>query len=256
MLVSFLQTHGFAVIPHAYGIETSFQAEYGIGGRVICFCAEYDALPNMGHACGHNLIASSSLAAFCGVAAALQVKGSPGRVRLLGTPAEEAGAGKVRLMNAGAYKDVEVAMMCHPTKAMGGNGSGSLPHKSGIANPTCFASMRIQATFTGKPTHAGSTPWLGINAVDAATLAYMAIGLLRQQVKPSSRLNVVIKGTEELVSGIIPEKANVLCGVRCESLEEVSALRTRVQKCFEGAAIATGSTVECAERWVVDSEVL
>src|SRR3569833_3097755 len=112
--VSLLGKLGFEVTPRAYGVETSFSAEYGSGGRLVVFNAEYDALPGVGHACGHNLIASAGLAAFLGVAAALKESGRPGRVRLLGTPAEEGGGGELRLIKAAAYKAPAASLMVHP----------------------------------------------------------------------------------------------------------------------------------------------
>ena len=109
--VEMLQSLGFEVVPHAYGLETAFSCDVGSGGRLIIYNAEYDALPGVGHACGHNLIASSSFASFLGVAAALKQSGKPGRVRLLGTPAEEGGGGKLELIKNGAYEGADASLM-------------------------------------------------------------------------------------------------------------------------------------------------
>jgi metal-dependent amidase/aminoacylase/carboxypeptidase family protein len=119
-IVSLLQSHSIPVTPHAYSRPTSFQTEYGTGGCVFTYCAEYDALPQIGHACGHNLIAPASLAtasiaSFLFPVEALKLSKIPGRVRLLGTPAEECGGGKIRLIEAGAFKDVDATLMIHPT---------------------------------------------------------------------------------------------------------------------------------------------
>ena len=230
------------VTTHAFGLSTSFLAEYGTGGRVITYCAEYDALPDIGHACGHNLIATSSIAAFFGVVEALRISDFPGRVRLLGTPAEEGGGGKIKLIHAGAFKDTDAALMIHPTTPQA-NGD------SGVAYGTCLASMRITAVFKGHATHAGSTPWLGANALDSATLSYVAIGMLRQQIRPDDRINVVIKANENSRVNIIVDSSAVECNIRCPTFAEVRGLKDRVMRCFDGAAMATGCTVELIDRW-------
>lgn len=174
--------------PHAFGLETSFVAEYGSGGRVVTFNVEYDALPDIGHGCGHNLICAGSLAAFLGVVAAL--KENPdikGRVRALGTPAEEGGGGKIKLIDAGAYEDVDACLMAHPfSRALVPEGY------SGVAYGTCVASAKFGATFTGKQAHAAAAPEEGVNALDAAVLAYTGLSVLRQQTKPDERIQVVI----------------------------------------------------------------
>lgn len=110
-ICDFLEAHGFSVTRHAYGVDTAFEAVSGSGGRNVNFNAEYDALPGIGHACGHNLIATSSITAFLAVSHALKVLGLPGRTHLLGTPAEESGGGKVKLIMAGAYEGVDVSLM-------------------------------------------------------------------------------------------------------------------------------------------------
>jgi len=111
LICDFLEKQGFTVKRHAYGLNTSFEALSGSGGRLVNFNAEYDALPEIGHACGHNLIATSSITAFLGLSFALRKYGIPGRTQLLGTPAEENGGGKAELINAGAYKGVDISLM-------------------------------------------------------------------------------------------------------------------------------------------------
>jgi metal-dependent amidase/aminoacylase/carboxypeptidase family protein len=110
-ICDFLEAQGFSVTRHAYGVDTAFEARYGSGGRIVNFNAEYDALPDIGHACGHNLIATSSLTAFLALSHALKVFGLPGRTHLLGTPAEESGGGKVKLIEAGAYEGISASLM-------------------------------------------------------------------------------------------------------------------------------------------------
>jgi metal-dependent amidase/aminoacylase/carboxypeptidase family protein len=110
-ICDFLEAEGFSVTRHAYGVDTAFEARYGSGGRIVNFNAEYDALPGIGHACGHNLMATSSLTAFLALSHALKVLGLPGRTQLLGTPAEESGGGKVKLIEAGAYEGIDASLM-------------------------------------------------------------------------------------------------------------------------------------------------
>lgn len=160
----------------AYGLSTALEIEYkhGAGGRVVVFNAEYDALPNIGHACGHNLIATSSIAAFIATCEALKIHCPEGlgyTVRLLGTPAEESGGGKVRLLDNGAYKDVDACLMVHPMPLI-----PNAPDLLCIAAtvPGGFlANDKVRVTFTGKPAHAAAAPWEGINALDAVVSAYV-----------------------------------------------------------------------------------
>jgi amidohydrolase len=209
----------------------------------VIFNVEYDALPGIGHACGHNLIATASIAAFLGAVAAL--KANPdirGRARLLGTPAEEGGGGKIKLIDAGAYKDADACLMTHP---MSGTMFATKEAVAGIAYGTCVASTKFRATFTGKPAHAAAAPQEGINALDAAVLAYSGISMLRQQIKDGQRIQgVIIEGGEK--PNIITPKAIMDYNVRGHTMKETSALQERVMKCFEGAATATGCRVEFA----------
>jgi amidohydrolase len=237
-----LQSLGFEVTPRAYGVETSFSTEYGSGGRVVTFNAEYDALPGIGHACGHNLIATSSLAGFLGVAAALKASGVPGRVRLLGTPAEEGGCGKQVLIDAGAFKDVNACFMSHP----GPKQMNFDPTITGTAYGTSLASAKFTVAFTGKPAHAALAPYQGVNALDAMTLAYSAVSMLRQQTKEHDRIHFVIDQGGE-ASNVIPTRTSSTNQVRSATMKELRELRDRVKKCFEGSAIATGCTVEFEE---------
>ena len=221
--------------PHAHGLQTSFSAEYGSGGRVVAFNAEYDALPGIGHACGHNLIATGSIAAFLGAVAVIKKHNISGRVRLLGTPAEESGGGKLKLINAGAYTDIDACLMTHPFSI-----------RNNVAYGACMASAKFRATFTGKPAHAAAAPHEGINALDAAVLSYSGISMLRQQIKPDQRIQgIILEGGER--PNIITPKSLLDYNVRGSSLKETKALQQRVIKCFEGAAIATGCDVEFVE---------
>lgn len=242
-ITAFLRAQGFDVTPHAYGLETSFVTEYGEGGRLVNFNVEYDALPGIGHACGHNLIATGSIAAFLGLVAAMKKHPIPGRVRLLGTPAEEGGGGKVKLIKAGAYDGVDASLMTHP---VAGTTFGTMKNATGISYGTCVASLKFRATFTGKPAHAAAAPHEGINALDAAVLAYNGVSMLRQQIKPEQRIQgVIIEGGAR--ANVITPLSILDYNVRAANLKDTRELHQRVVKCFEGAAMATGCEVEFLE---------
>ncbi|EAA29588.1 hypothetical protein GE21DRAFT_6984 [Neurospora crassa] len=225
---------GFTITSPAYGLPTSFEAEYGSGGRLIIFNAEYDALPEIGHACGHNLIASASLAAFLGVAAALKQSGQPGRVRLLGTPAEEGGGGKLKLIEAGAYKGCDACLMVHP-----GPQSKLPPGINAVSYVRMLANVKYRVYFTGREAHASIAPWHGVNALDAVCLSYNAVSMLRQQIRPEERIHGIFReaGTRPNVT---PADCCVEYYVRSTTRRGAEELGKRVLKCFEGAALATG----------------
>ncbi|EEU42366.1 uncharacterized protein NECHADRAFT_79860 [Fusarium vanettenii 77-13-4] len=236
-ITALLQSCGFTVEKHAFGLETSFVSEYGQGGRLVTICSEYDALEGVGHACGHNLIAVASVASFLGIAAALKQSGVPGRVRILGCPAEEGGGGKIKLIQAGAFKGVDAALMVHassPLDNMKAAGAAAVGGRSVAI---------FQGVFTGEAAHAGVVPWNGINALDAASLTYSAISMLRQQIRPTDRINVYIKEGGRMTN-IITARSVVEVGVRSLTLAENEKLQERVRNCFKGAAIATGCRIE------------
>ena len=236
-IVTFLRKHDHSVTEHAYGIPTSFEAEYGHGGRVVTFNAEYDALPGIGHACGHNLIATASIAAYLSVAAAIKACGLPGRVRLLGTPAEENLGGKKMLVEAGAYDDVDACIMLHP-------GAESRHHgKAGTSYAKTLANEKVRVTYYGRTAHASMYPFNGVNALDASTLTYTAVSMLRQQIRPYERIHCVINQGGE-VPNVIPDKTEMTYVIRSGTSKELMALKARVIRCFEGAAWATGCKSE------------
>ncbi|KAH9221411.1 hypothetical protein DL95DRAFT_403237 [Leptodontidium sp. 2 PMI_412] len=203
--------------PHAYGIETSFETEYGASGRVVTYKAEYDALPRLGHACGHNLIAPSSVGAFLAVVDALKESGNPGRVRLLGTPAKEDIREKIKLVEKGAYKDVNAYLMIHPTS--------SSVYPEGVLGDAYDRTLAITAfrvTFRGKPAHAALAPWDGVNTLDAAIAGYTSFGILIQQIRPDERIHGSVKKVEQ----------------------QQILFQTRLCWSSEGAAVATGCEVD------------
>jgi len=234
VLTAFMSKHGFEVTKH-YHMETAWLATFshGDGGRTIGINSEMDALPGIGHACGHNLIAISGVAVACAIKAALQKFNIAGKIIVLGTPAEEGGAGKVILLEKGAYKDMDICLMCHP--APGPIGSVSLS--------SCLALERLHVEYTGHTAHAALSPWEGINALDAAVLGYNNISALRQQLQPTHRVHGIFEG-RDWAPNIIPDYAKMICYVRAPTLAEVKGTLKRVRPCFEAAALATGCEVK------------
>ena len=204
---------------------------FGSGVPNVCVICEYDALPEIGHACGHNLIAEAGVAAGIGVKAYLESTGTTaGTVTVIGTPAEEGGGGKMHLIEKGGFDGVDVAMMVNP-----------VPSEIVIGFTTALSSFEVE--FTGKAAHAAAFPWEGINALDAVVLAYNNVSVLRQQMKPTWRVHSIISngGTKP---NIIPEKASLYYYIRAPSVAEIKLLKEKVVACFEAAATATGCTVE------------
>lgn len=166
-------------------------------------------------------------------------------MRLLGTPAEECGGGKIKLINSGAFNDVDASMMLHPV------GKGAIPTgTTGLAYGTCLTGQVWNVEFTGKAAHAGTAPWEGINALDAAALAYSAVGLLRQQMRPANRIGLVIKDGGKK-SNITTPHSTVECSIRTQTLKEAKSIKTRVENCFRGAALATGCEVTFKSAYVI-----
>lgn len=241
-ICNLLESLGYRVTRHAYGIETSFEAESGRGGRLIVFNAEYDALPGLGHACGHNLIATGSIAAFIATAEALKHSGLAGRVRLLGTPAEESGGGKIKLISAGAYHGVDACLMAHPGPSLM-TGMGTSEPMDGVSATRSLARKQVRVTFRGLSAHAGLAPWKGRNALDAVVASYMNISLLRQQMQPSARVHGVIKnGGHE--PNIIPDEASLEYFIRDSTAASVNELAHRVEACLRAGAQATGCGID------------
>jgi amidohydrolase len=224
-LADYLASQGHPVARAAGGVETAFVAETrNGGGPTIAICAEYDALPGIGHGCGHNLIATAGVGAYLGVAAVgADLKGT---VRLIGTPAEEGGAGKVKLHAAGVFDGVDAAMMFHPADA-------------DVLDPLMVALRVLHLEFRGKAAHAAAAPYAGVNALDALLLGWSAMSALRQLVRSDSRIHGIITDGGQ-ASNVIPERAAAKIVVRAADPTYLGDLRRRVLACFEGAAIATG----------------
>ncbi len=218
---------GFTVEAGVGGLETAFVAEYGSGPLTVGICAEYDALPGVGHACGHNMIAASALGAGLGLARVADEAGLT--VRVLGTPAEEGGGGKITMLEEGVFDGIHFAMMIHPA-----------PMESDIF-PT-LASTSCDFHFHGKAAHSSMAPQEGINAADAVTIAQVGLGLLRQHLQPGDQIHgIVIDGGE--APNIVPRKSSARYIMRAPSLEALKDLQPKVHRCFEAGALATGATL-------------
>jgi amidohydrolase len=230
-LCDLLHAEGFSVERGAFGIPTAFVATAGSGPLHVAICAEYDCLPGIGHACGHNIIAAAGAGAGIGAASVADDAGLT--VKVIGTPAEEGGGGKIMLLERGAFDGVHAAMMVHPAP-------------SDVAEPPVIAVSHIDVHYKGKAAHASSYPELGINAGDAITVAQVAIGLLRQHIRPTDRIHgIVTKGGD--APNIVPSDARAKFYVRAKTLAELHDIRARVDKCFEAGAQATGATLEIIE---------
>ncbi|MEO7146534.1 MAG: M20 family metallopeptidase [Terrimesophilobacter sp.] len=231
----FLATRGFRVKKGVAGLPTAFTAQAGSGPTTVGICIEYDALPGVGHACGHNLIAGASIATALGLLPLVEDLGIT--IKLIGTPAEERGGGKIILLEQGIFDDVTFAMMFHPIQ-------------DGISrNPigtTSQALGRYRATFRGKAAHAAAGPHLGVNAADAAVIAQVAVGLLRQQLPDTYRVALFVSEGGQ-ATNIIPDRAQVDFECRTFSMSEYDSLLRRVRNCFEAGATATGADLEIVE---------
>jgi amidohydrolase len=232
-LSEFLDRQGFKVEQGVGGVETAFRATIETGeGPTIAILCEYDALPGIGHACGHNVIATSGAGAGAALAA---VKGQlpKGRIQVIGTPAEEGGGGKVKLIKAGVFKDVDAAMMIHGFDR-------TLLHQD------LLGIVRATFEFTGKASHASADPWEGVNALDACIQTFNAVSMLRQQVRPDCRIHgIILNGGA--AANIIPEYASATFYVRAPRIDTMWELHRRVVACAEGAAKASGCTLKVTQ---------
>ncbi|WVQ82138.1 hypothetical protein IAT38_004266 [Cryptococcus sp. DSM 104549] len=249
-LVAALKKLGFE-LSNPSSLPTAFVATYthGKGGRTFGFNSEFDALPEVGHACGHNLIAVIGVAGAAGLMAAMKACDIAGTVKLIGTPAEEGGGGKVILLNEGVYDDLDACTMAHPG---GGYGPTSFTGQVPINGPGTLARAGFEIEFHGRGAHAGAAPWMGINALDAAVQGYTAVSMLRQQLEPSMRVHGIILGSEKWAQNIIPNYSKVSYSTRALSVKDCLTLRKKTIACFQSAAEATGCTMET---FVSDDEV-
>ena len=226
-LTDFLARQGFKVDKGIAGVDTAFSAtiETGAGPTIAILC-EYDALPGIGHACGHNVIATSGAGAGAALAAA-KAQLPKGRILVIGTPAEEGGGGKVKLIQGGIFKDVDCAMMIHGFDR-------TLLHQD------LLGIVRVTFEYAGKAAHASVDPWAGVNALDACIQTFNAISMLRQQVRPECRIHGIIT-SGGAAANIIPEYAAATFYVRAPRIDTMWELHKRVVACAEGAARAAGA---------------
>ena len=224
-VTNLLRQHGFEIEYEVAALSTAFRASYRGGeGPTIAFLAELDALPGIGHGCGHNLIAPAA------AAAAVALKDSwptfPGRVLVVGTPAEELGGGKILMLEQGVFDDVDLSMMFHP-------GVDTMVNTPGLAD------VVLTFSFVGKAAHSAMAPWEGVNAADAAMLFFAGVNALRQHVRPEVRLHGYIKNAGTACN-IVPDTSSVEFDVRALRSAEMEAIASRVTDIAHGAAMMTG----------------
>ena len=232
LLTSILSEHGLDTERKALDVPTAFRAIAGDpSGPGIAVLCEYDALPEIGHACGHNVIAAAGLGA--GLAAATVAAELGGRVVIMGTPAEEGGGGKCRLADRGAFDGLQAAMMIHPADA-------------DLVAMKVIAIHELWVDYDGEAAHAAAFPWKGRNALDAAVLGYTNISALRQHIRPDERVHGIFTRAGDKPN-IVPSHTSANYYVRSPTLETLQPLKARVQACLESGATASGCT--CSIRW-------
>ena len=227
-LTKVLIDKGLDVHKSAYEIDTAFEATAGKTGPVVALLCEYDALPGIGHACGHKIIAAAGIGA--GLAASTLAETFNGQLRILGTPAEEGGGGKVRMLNRGAFESVEAVLMIHPADA-------DLPNISSLAV------QQLKATYTGKAAHAAAAPEKGINALDGAVLGYMGVAALRQHIAPDERLHGIFTNGGQKAN-IVPETAESTWYARSSTMDRLEVLKTRLVETLNGGAKSAGCEIQ------------
>jgi amidohydrolase len=235
-LVPFVRAQGFDVREQAYGMETAFRGEWGAGAATIAICAEYDALPEIGHACGHNLIGTAGVGAAAALTAALEP--SDARIVILGTPAEEGNGGKIRMIDGGCFEDIDCAMMAHAAPI-------------DLAESPMFGVAHVDVEYRGKAVHASVFPEQGINALDGLVTAYQAIAQLRQHIRRDARIHGIITNGGE-APNIVPQYAGGAFYVRALKPWYLEQLKARVKACFEAGALASGC--ELSMDWHEDAE--
>jgi len=230
-LASYLEDSGFHVERGIAGLATAFQATYGQGSPRIALLAEYDALPKIGHGCGHNIIAASAVGA--AVASKSSIDQLGGSIVVLGTPGEEIFGGKIDMVKAGTFKEIDVAMIVHPEVR-------NMPTEEALA---CSS---LEVEFFGRPAHAAGQPHKGINALDAMILAFTSINSLRQHIRGDARIHGIITDGGE-APNIVPAHSAAVFLVRALDDDYLAELKDKVLNCFTGASVASGARLEY--RW-------
>lgn len=232
---AFLLESGFAVEEGVAGMPTAFRAVAGSGGPVIALLAEMDALPGVGHGCGHNIGGTASVGAGAALLSVMKdtLEAGKGTLLVLGTPAEELGKGKIEMIKHGLFEGVDASMMVHASSK-----------RTVVKNFIGLAKLRFK--FHGRPSHASAYPEEGINALDAVIQTFNSINALRQQLSPGVRIHGIITDGGK-APNIIPDFASALFYVRSNDLDELKAVKQKVMNCAEGAALATGCRAEIEE---------
>ena len=231
-IAEMLDAAGFTIERGVGGLPTALRARAGTGPLTLALCAEYDSLPGIGHACGHNMIAASAVGA--AIAAARVADDLGLTVVLIGTPAEETGGGKILLLERGVFAGVHAALMVHPAPI-------------DAVDPPTLALAEIDVHYTGRAAHASAFPERGINAGDALTIAQTAIGLLRQHLRAGDRVHgIVTRGGE--AANVIPARTAATYMIRAVTVADLDHVQAKVRRCFEAGALATGATLEIIRR--------
>ena len=227
-LTGYLEDSGFHVEPGIVGLATAFRATYGQGSPRIALLAEYDALPKIGHGCGHNIIATSAVGA--AVASKSIIDQLGGSVVVLGTPGEEVFGGKIDMVKAGAFEEIDVAIMVHP----------NILNMVTIQTLACSS---LEVEFFGRPAHAAAQPHRGINALDAMILAFTSINSLRQHIKAEARIHGIITDGGE-APNVVPAHSAAVFLIRALDDDYLAELKDKVLNCFTGASVASGARLE------------
>ncbi|MEA1959245.1 MAG: M20 family metallopeptidase [Chloroflexota bacterium] len=228
-LCEYMESNGFSVERGICQLPTAFRASYGAGGPIVALLAEYDALPGLGHGCGHNIIGTA--AAGAAVAARQAADQLGGRIVVIGTPAEEIHGGKAIMAERGAFTDVDVAMIVHPGTA-------------DVISIKALACISLDVEFFGKAAHAASTPQEGINALEAMILSFNGINSLRQHITEQARIHgIITRGGE--APNVVPDHTAGVFLVRAPDESQLEELKGKVLNCFQAAALATGASLQC-----------
>lgn len=230
VLTGEVERAGLSVERGAYGLDTAYSSEFGAGDKTVAILSEYDALPGIGHSCGHNIIATIGLGASLGLSALGDRL--PGRIRYLGTPAEEKGGGKELMAQAGAFEGVDAAMMVHPADI-------------DLVSMPCICVSEVRVTYHGRTAHASAMPYAGLNALDALVTAYQTVAQLRQHIRATERIHGIFTKAGD-APNIVPDVATGVFYVRAADAGALAALKKRVQNCFEAGALSSGCTLEVA----------
>ncbi|MBU3143266.1 M20 family metallopeptidase [Clostridium sp. CF012] len=236
-LKEFIEKKGYDVEKPIGNLETAFKSNITQGNNNYKYAilAEYDALPKLGHACGHNIISTSAVGAFLALGKAMEMFKISGDISIIGTPAEEGGGGKVELIKAGIFKDINASIMMHPTSGV-----------SRIAG-RCLAAHAFKVRYIGVPSHAASSPHRGVNALDAANIFFHSVACLRQQVTSDVRMHGVFTGEME-TGATIPAISEIEYKIRAMEDSTLQDLRIKVLNCIQAGALATGCKVEIEEK--------